>query len=640
MLAVRGSRVRVAGALAAATALAAAGCGAGVPAAVAPIAHKSSASKSSASAAAAAPSCLPANLNPSARLPGTSVDVSPTPGTASADPHTQISFLGAAASQIQSVTVVGSRSGSHAGALEAYSQGDGASFVPQAPFDSGEQVSVHATVGGQAVSFSFGVDTPYPTAGVGGYSNPPPDPGGYQSFVTMPGVQAPVLTVTTPDRDPAAGDIFLTNGPGPGRYGPMIFTPQGQLVWFDQLSGGAAAEDLNVQSYLGQRDLTFWQGKVLTLGFGVGEDYILNSAYQIVATVHGGNGLAADLHEFQIGANGVAYITAYNPIRCDLSTAGGSHDGVLVDATVQAIDVKTGLVRWEWHGLDHIGVSESEAAPQGNGAWDYLHINSIDPEPNGDLFLSARNTWAGYQIDGATGQILWRLGGKKSSFTMGSGTGTFWQHDGRILADGDVTFFDDGSDPPKEYQSRGVTIALDFANHSARLVSALTHPGQPLLAASQGNMQTLADGNTVVSFGGVPEVSEFSRHGTLLFDAHLPYDQVFYRGYRYQWSGQPATPPAVRASLNNTGLLTVVHMSWNGATGATQYRVLAGNQAATLAQQVTVRASGFETSTVLRQNFCYVAVQALDSTGHLLGSSHTTAIDGFESSSPACKASG
>ena len=78
---------------------------------------------------------------------------------------------------------------------------------------------------------------------------------------------------------------------------------------------------------------------------------------------------------------------------------------------------------------------------------------------------------------------------------MGPGTKTAWQHDGRVLPDGEVTFFDDGSNPPIHSQSRGVRIALDFKTHQARLVSAYTHPDPPLLAPSQGNMQTLADGN-------------------------------------------------------------------------------------------------------------------------------------------------
>ena len=46
-------------------------------------------------------------------------------------------------------------------------------------------------------------------------------------------------------------------------------------------------------------------------------------------------------------------------------------------------------------------------------------------------------------------------------------------------------------------------------------------------------MQTLADGNTVVNYGGIPETSEYSKGGSLLFDAHLPYDMTSYRGFRF-----------------------------------------------------------------------------------------------------------
>ncbi len=137
-----------------------------------------------------------------------------------------------------------------------------------------------------------------------------------------------------------------------------------------------------MQSYEGQRDLTFWQGKVLDLGFGQGEDLVLNSHYQTVASVHGGNGLEADLHEFQIAPHGVAYITAYNPIRCDLSSPGGARNGVIIDTAVQEIDMKTGLVRWEWHSLDHVNVADSQtAAPSNATPWDWFHLNSIELEP-------------------------------------------------------------------------------------------------------------------------------------------------------------------------------------------------------------------------------------------------------------------
>jgi hypothetical protein len=470
------------------------------------------------------PSCLPATLEHTAALPGTDVDVSPEPGTATANPNTQISFLGAPAAEIHEVSVVGRRSGPHSGRLRGYSQGDGASFVPDTPFDAGERVAVRAAIGGgdggRRIVFYFRVDTPYPTATVSEFPNPPAAPADYQSFYTLPGVQAPVLTVTVPDRDPAAGDILTTNGPGPGQYGPLIYTPQGRLVWFEELPVGEAAEDLNVQKYEGRRDLTWWRGRVLSLGFGQGEDIVMNSSYRTVARVRGGNGLKADLHDFQIAPHDVAYITAYNPIRCNLKAVKGSTGGAIVDTAIQEIDIKTGLVRWEWHSLDHVGVAESEVeTPTTPKPWDWFHLNSIDPEPDGNIFISARSTWAGYQLEGASGRILWRLGGLKSSFKMGPGTKTAWQHDGRILPGGEVTFFDDGSNPPIHDQSRAVRIALDFKTHEAHLVSAYRHPSPPLLAASQGNMQTLADGNAVVGYGGVPAISEYATNGSLLFDA-------------------------------------------------------------------------------------------------------------------------
>ena len=544
---------------------------------------------------AAAPTCLPKSFDRSARLAGTHVDVSPAPETGTANPDTQISFLGVPASDVHVDSVVGRDSGPHAGRLSGYSQGDGASFLPEKPFEPGEQVLVRAAIGAGAgarpVSFDFRVDTPYPTSHIPAFPNPPSQPGEYTSFDTMPGVKAPVLTVTTPDRDPAAGDIFTTNGPGPGAYGPLIYTPAGQLVWFDQLSGGITAEDLNVQDYEGRRDLTFWQGKVLNYGFGQGEDVVMNSHYQVVDKVPGGNGLHADLHEFQIAPHDIAFITAYNPIRCNLAGVQGPRDGAIVDTALQEIDMKTGLVRWEWHSLDHLSVNESQTSPPRTRPWDWFHLNSIDPEPDGDLLISARSTWAAYQLEGGSGKILWRLGGLNSSFTMGPGAETAWQHDGRMLPDGEVTFYDDGSNPPVHEQSRGVRIKLDFKTHEATLSAVYKHR-PPLLSASQGNMQTLPSGNVVVAFGGVPAISEYSRGGTLLFDAHLPFDLINYRGYRHPWSARPAAPPTVFANLNNTAEETIVHASWNGATDVAAWRVLAGKQPNALKMQVTVELDG------------------------------------------------
>jgi hypothetical protein len=597
------------------------------------------------------PSCLPATLEHTAALPGTDVDVSPAPETNTANPNTQISFLGVPAAEVREVSVVGGRSGRHSGRLHGYSQGDGASFAPDTRFQAGERVAVRAVIGagrsrtigngGKRVAFQFRVDTPYPTASTPEFPNLQAAPADYQSFYTLPGVQAPILTVTVPDHDPAAGEILTTNGPGPGQYGPLIYTPEGRLVWFDKLGGGETAENLNEQTYEAQRVLTWWKGRVLSLGFGQGEDIVMSSQYQTIARIAGGNGLKADLHDFQIAPREIAYITAYNPIRCDLAPENGAQDGAIVDTAIQQIDMKTGLVRWEWHSLDHIGASESEVeAPTEATPWDYFHVNSIDPQPDGKLLITARSTWAGYQLEGGSGKVLWRLGGNKSSFKMGPGTRMAWQHDGRVLPDGELTFFDDGSNPPIHHQSRAVRIRLDLKARQARLSSVFTHTNPPLLAASQGNMQTLANGNTLVGYGGVPAISEFAKDGSLLFDAHQPFDMSFYRAFRFPWSGRPLSPPAVLASLNDTGEETIVYASWNGATEVSRWRVLAGERPGSLKAQTEIRAGGFESSTTLPQKHAYVAVQALDSAGHLLGTSKTVRAISYAASLPSSRQSG
>ena len=349
-----------------------------------------------------------------------------------------------------------------------------------------------------------------------------------------------------------------------------------------------------MQNYGGERAITMWRGRVLSLGFGQGEDLVLDSHYQTVARVRAGNGLKADLHESQLAPAKLAV-----SLFIEQPAAGGVRGGAIVDTAIQEIDIRTGRVRWEWHSLDHVAASESQVeTPHDSVPWDYFHLNSIDREPGGDLLIDARSTWAAYQLQGGSGKILWRLGGSKSSFKMGPGTKMAWQHDGRLLADGKLTFFDDGANPPIHSQSRGLRMMLDFKTHTARLLSSYTHANPPLLATSQGNMQTLPSGNSLVGYGGIPAISEFAPDGSLLFDAHLPFDMAFYRAYRYPWSGRPLSPPAVAASFNNTGEQTIVHASWNGATGVAAWRIWRASRGRR-ARARRSASDGFETSVTL-----------------------------------------
>jgi hypothetical protein len=593
-----------------------------VPVAIALAAAISAAGASAASRAGR--SCVPSKPNNSAILGG-SVTVSPLPGSRDASPRTQISFLGVSPRALRVTSVVGSRTRSHHGRLLAYSQGDGASFVPSKPFAENEQVTVRAQLlrGSKRVAIidRFATERRDPINTKPEVAHPVGTVG-VQSYVSRPDLHPPAVTVSAQSGAAAPGDVFIAPYSGPGQAGPMILDPAGNLLWFKPLPTNVSATNFQVQEYLGRRALTWWQGNISIHGFGLGTDVIADGTYTEVAHVSAGNGYAADLHEFQLTPKGTALITAYDPELCDISSVGGAHNGAVTNGVLQEIDIKTGLVRFQWTSLGHVPLAESyELARKASLEWpfDYFHINSIDQEPDGSLLVSSRNTWTTYDIEPRSGTVVWRLGGKHSSFTLGQGVGTAWQHDSRLLPDGTVSIFDNGSSPSVHHQSRGVVVGLNPQQRTATLVSQFTRPA-PIVAESQGNMQELENGDWFVGWGQVSDFSEFSAGGALLFDAHMPAHVQSYRAFRLPWQATPTQPPEFSLQAGAGGARTL-YASWNGATGVVSWRVLAGPSAAGLQPLAQVPRSGFETPIALPALApgWFVTVQALDAGGAVIG---------------------
>lgn len=583
-------------------------------------------------AAYSAPSagrCTPTTLNASAVLPGTGLAVSPLPDSYDASTQTQISLLGAPAGAIGPVHVSGSLTGSHSGRLLAYSQGDGASFVPARGFLPGETVTVRGAVkvgsARRPFAYHFVVAHQDPVDYAAAVAVPQ-DYAEMQHFHSRPELEPPVLIVGQQNPQDTPGYLFAAPYGGPGPSGPMIFEESGNLVWFHPLPKGTEATNLQVQQYDGQPVLTWWQGRIPPQGFGQGEEIIDNSSYQEIGRVHAGNGYLADLHEFHITANGTALLTVFDPIACNLSSLGGPSGGAVTDSLFQEIDLRTGLVRREWTSLDHVALSESfSPATTANTIWpfDYFHLNSIDQQAGGTTLISARNTSALYELNTLTGQVLTRIGGKDSSVKLSAGAATAYQHDATALANGTISVFDNGGVPKVHAQSRGLILAVNAQAKTDSVVAEYDHPSPPLAAGSQGNVQALQDGDVFIGWGAEPYFSEFSAGGQLLYDAHWHGSYQSYRSYRFAWTGTPSEPPAVAATT--AGGQMTVYASWNGDTRTASWRVLAGASAQQLTLVASAARSGFETAIAAPVAEGYVAVQALGAGGEVLGTSRTIA---------------
>jgi Arylsulfotransferase (ASST) len=443
---------------------------------------------------------------------------------------------------------------------------------------------------------------------------------GTAGYYTRPDLRPPLIEVATSGPGVDSGLIFLAPFAGPSQYGPLIVDNAGEPVWF-RPSATLSSHNFRVQRLHGKPVLTWWEGELNENGFYEGECVIVNTSYQVLKRLE--TGYITEEHEFVITSRNTALISAINPVPMDLSPYGGGPGGTLIEGVVQEIDIGTGKVLLTWHGADHVTPDESYIGA--TSVWDYLHLNSIGVDTDGNLLVSARHTSAVYKIDRTSGEVIWRLGGKKSDFTLGPGAAFAFQHDARGHRSGLVSIFDDGAYSPAsaiESTSRAIVLSLDTHAMTATLVRAMPNP-HGSLATLMGNAQLLSDGGWFVGWGGLPEYSEFSPMGELRYDASLTDGGFSYRAFRNAWKASPTTRPNVAASGNADGT-TDVFASWNGATEVSHWRFFGGPARNALRPLRTVPRSGFETSVRLAKPPAYVAVDALDTNGHTLATSPTS----------------
>jgi hypothetical protein len=436
-------------------------------------------------------------------------------------------------------------------------------------------------------------------------------------FVSRPDLKPPKIDVLRPAAGTAPGHVFIAPSSGPGQRGVLIVDDDGEPVWF-QPTPHKAATNLQAALYKGQPVLTWWEGKT-EHGLGDGDHVVFDQSYREVARFPAGGGKSADLHEFFLTPDGTAMVAAWDLRTLDLSTTGQGHGPKqVVEGIVQELEVPSAKVLFEWRSLDHVPTTETYAGV-GN-LFDYFHINSIDIDADGDLLVSARNTWAVYKISKKDGHIVWRLGGKKSDFALGKGAHFAWQHDVRHHANGNlVTIFDNGTSPEVEPQSRAIALALDTSRMQARLAWARTHT-PPVSAHIFGSVQTQPNGNVFVGWGAGPYFTEYAPDGRVLYDATLPRGGESYRTFRFPWTGRPAEAPALVARERK------LYASWNGTTETRSWQLKTGGTKSTLSPVATVPKRKFETVLTAPATAAYATVTALDASGNPLASSRVVAL--------------
>ncbi|KAK5204888.1 hypothetical protein LTR41_009424 [Exophiala xenobiotica] len=474
-------------------------------------------------------------------------------------------------------------------------------------------------------------------------------------YKSRPDLAPPTLNITIPaTKEVESGYLFMApfsgfpegTHHGPAQAAPYIFTDTGDLVWSGFTYFSIWSTNFQAARYKGKDILFCFEGSHnAAYGHGHGHTTFLDQHYETIREIRAGNHRLTDKHEFHIINEETGLIQIYHPVPYNLSAYGGSDEQQwIVDARFQELDIETGAVLFEWSSLEHVDPSEgflplnpgqAGAGYNSSDAWDYFHINSVDKDDKGNYLISARDANAVYKIDGKTGDIIWQLSGKSSSFKMGDEVEFAFQHHARFQGRSEngtkeiISLYDNSAHGTEDRAghevhfyniSRGKIIEVDTETWEATIVQAF-HPPDNLLSKSQGSTQLLPNGNVMVNWGSEGAMTEFKSDGTPIFHTYM--DSGFlgasaenYRGFRYNWTGIPNEAPAIVALEDANS--TSIFVSWNGDTRTKSWRFyeVQGERRSFIGE---AKRESFETELKLdRVNVKTVQAEALDAEGAVL----------------------
>jgi hypothetical protein len=288
--------------------------------------------------------------------------------------------------------------------------------------------------------------------------------------------------------------------------------------------------------------------------------------YALIDSFQMGNGYIADSHDFLLLPNGHAIMLAYDTQPIDMSQIieGGQPNATVTGSIIQELDVDKNVV-YQWRCWDYIPITDSYKDIT-KSRFDYIHVNSVELDNDGNIILSCRETWDVIKISRVTGEVIWRMNGKQNEFTFinehEENAPHYFklQHSVRRLPNGNLTIFDNGADKDNTQRtySRAVEYALDEENKTLTMVWEYRHEPD-ILAFTGGTVQRLPNGNTLISWGGAisggaPAVTEVTTDGTIAFELSYTEKNIGGGFTRHPWYGSDVISSVTYNDVRETNI--------------------------------------------------------------------------------------
>jgi hypothetical protein len=421
----------------------------------------------------------------------------------------------------------------------------------------------------------------------------------------------PFFNVTV-NTNPADGYIFLNNW----GYQPynMILDNDCNPVWYWRTPD--RRRDFKVQKVGNDSILTM----LVRTGYPFGQGYIaLDNHYTVIDSFYAVNGYSTDEHELQIFEDGRYFLIGIRNLTVESGTFGKVS---ICESAFQEFTPEGDLLL-EWRALDHFDLEDIDPLIDlTQGTNNFTHMNAIDLDDDGHILLSSRHISEVTKIDRQTGEIIWRLGGKKNQFTFVDDprNGFSFQHDIRVLGNGHYTLFDNGNgyNPPI---SRAVEYVVDTLAMTATLV--WEYPGENLNYQSHymGNVQRLPNGNTFINWAEywLPKATEVTPDGEKVYEMYFSRGEDCYRAFRFPWHGIAETPYLV-AESHREGVVLI--MNKFGDPDVDYYRIY-GDPSPDPTTELATSSTSLATLTNLENDQTYyLRIKAVNKSGQESGFSN------------------
>jgi len=378
----------------------------------------------------------------------------------------------------------------------------------------------------------------------------------------------PTLTVTT-NYSSALGDGYIFQGvnlsvPGVGYYA-MILGNDGLPIWYQELTNACWDFKVLPNGYL------HYSQQIRALTYTGGGDVvhqILDENGYLQETIQGGNGYAAEAHDFKMLPNGNMLQIGYYLSQVDMSqiVSNGNPAALVSGAVLQELDAQRNVM-FQWRFWDHYPFT-SQWVNSTASVISEFHVNCLFEDTDGNLVVSTPD-WV-KKINRQSGDIMWHLGGVENQFmfvgvTPEEGTNDFACHDINRLPNGDVLVYSNSKFGQPGTTSSVHEYSLDETNKIATLVWSYT-PVPGVAGPFQGSAERLSNNNTFIGWGGLPGVTtvactEVSGTNVVFQMKFDNTNVVSYRSFRFPY---PADSQATAVSVTE---LAVGNTYDFGATG-------------------------------------------------------------------------